>query len=280
MGVDEGPAWILIGELLSEPTHVDVDRSGMRAEWPTPSLLRELLATEHGAGPTGKSDQESELVARQTQRPAVQGCSVLMRADLQRAPNQNFGQCSFHAARLPRAGCERVTAPSRTCENPVNRGQAGRRADYAAVMEPVEAKRVVSAAVPHSEPAVVQPAGRPRIAILSSDRAFAQVLDNRVGRIGWQAMTHDAIPNAHELFNERLSAVVLDSDLLGGELFAYIESLGKLAPGLALVVVSSASSARDRVRALHLGAKMIRRPPRSEERRVGKECRSRWSPYH
>ena len=21
-------------------------------------------------------------------------------------------------------------------------------------------------------------------------------------------------------------------------------------------------------------------PPRSEERRVGKECRSRWSPYH
>src|SRR6202011_3209551 len=23
----------------------------------------------------------------------------------------------------------------------------------------------------------------------------------------------------------------------------------------------------------------IRRPPRSEERRVGKECRSRWSPY-
>src|SRR6202021_1822954 len=25
---------------------------------------------------------------------------------------------------------------------------------------------------------------------------------------------------------------------------------------------------------------MIRRPPRSKERRVGKECRSRWSPYH
>src|SRR3984885_2185769 len=25
--------------------------------------------------------------------------------------------------------------------------------------------------------------------------------------------------------------------------------------------------------------KGIRRPPRSEERRVGKECRSRWSPY-
>src|SRR5690349_6557080 len=27
-------------------------------------------------------------------------------------------------------------------------------------------------------------------------------------------------------------------------------------------------------------ALLFRRPPRSEERRVGKECRSRWSPYH
>ena len=27
-------------------------------------------------------------------------------------------------------------------------------------------------------------------------------------------------------------------------------------------------------------ADMDFRPPRSEERRVGKECRSRWSPYH
>src|SRR3712207_8573706 len=27
-------------------------------------------------------------------------------------------------------------------------------------------------------------------------------------------------------------------------------------------------------------AQIIPEPPRSEERRVGKECRSRWSPYH
>src|SRR3954449_13053418 len=27
------------------------------------------------------------------------------------------------------------------------------------------------------------------------------------------------------------------------------------------------------------GQANVRRPPRSEERRVGKECRSRWSPY-
>src|SRR5258707_5230462 len=29
-----------------------------------------------------------------------------------------------------------------------------------------------------------------------------------------------------------------------------------------------------------IAAIIARRPPRSEERRVGKECRSRWSPYH
>ena len=28
------------------------------------------------------------------------------------------------------------------------------------------------------------------------------------------------------------------------------------------------------------GAKMVYKLTRSEERRVGKECRSRWSPYH
>ena len=27
-------------------------------------------------------------------------------------------------------------------------------------------------------------------------------------------------------------------------------------------------------------AQMLKDVPRSEERRVGKECRSRWSPYH
>src|SRR5256885_13857098 len=31
---------------------------------------------------------------------------------------------------------------------------------------------------------------------------------------------------------------------------------------------------------LKAGRELVRGKPRSEERRVGKECRSRWSPYH
>ena len=30
----------------------------------------------------------------------------------------------------------------------------------------------------------------------------------------------------------------------------------------------------------NMGPGYLRNPSRSEERRVGKECRSRWSPYH
>ena len=36
---------------------------------------------------------------------------------------------------------------------------------------------------------------------------------------------------------------------------------------------------RDADAFLHLGGR-LRKNARSEERRVGKECRSRWSPYH
>src|SRR2546426_12087307 len=32
--------------------------------------------------------------------------------------------------------------------------------------------------------------------------------------------------------------------------------------------------------AQHVPRDVVATPPRSEERRVGKECRSRWSPYH
>ena len=31
---------------------------------------------------------------------------------------------------------------------------------------------------------------------------------------------------------------------------------------------------------MHLSGNIIKNVKRSEERRVGKECRSRWSPYH
>ena len=122
-------------------------------------------------------------------------------------------------------------------------------------MHPVETDYVTSQPEGQlAEPAVARPAGRPRIAVIANDKAFVQVLLNRVDRLGWQALSHEVTPSMHELLGERLSAIVVDPEVLEEDVFGYIESVGKLAPELALVVVSASSSVRDRVRALHLGA--------------------------
>jgi DNA-binding response OmpR family regulator len=105
-----------------------------------------------------------------------------------------------------------------------------------------------------AEAVVARPAGRPRIAVIASDRAFVQVLLNRVDRLGWQALAHDTVPTLHELLDQRLSAIVVDPEVLNEDVFGFIEHVGKLAPELALLVVSQNASARDRVRGLHLGA--------------------------
>ena len=52
--------------------------------------------------------------------------------------------------------------------------------------------------------------------------------------------------------------------------------LGPVSGGWKLVAVDNASTDRTK----ELVWAYAGRLPRSEERRVGKECRSRWSPYH
>src|SRR4051812_42774849 len=95
---------------------------------------------------------------------------------------------------------------------------------------------------------------RARVAIVDSDPAFVQVLTNRMERLGWHTVLHSTPPRPQDLLGERLSAIVLDPTQLDTDPFEYIEHLGHHAPELALVVVSSVGSVRDRVRALHLGA--------------------------
>src|SRR2546430_10274510 len=71
-----------------------------------------------------------------------------------------------------------------------------------------------------------------------------------------------------------------------GETAGSIRAGGHAAPGprpraphLQAVVTGAAPRAGD-ARPGKLLARRLRRGARSEERRVGKECRSRWSPYH
>jgi DNA-binding response OmpR family regulator len=103
-------------------------------------------------------------------------------------------------------------------------------------------------------PSVERAVGRPRIAVIDSDRAFVQVLMNRVDRLGWHGLVYESPLPLFDLLNLRLSAVVFDPAVLDADPFEFVERVGREAPELALVVVSGASSVRDRVRALHLGA--------------------------
>src|SRR2546430_8719038 len=86
----------------------------------------------------------------------------------------------------------------------------------------------------------------------------------------------------HTRFDCDWSSDVCSSDLLGHEPSYYVldgrpQSLYGLSKcGADLVFNLTESYAGDDTKEMNVAAYM----DRSEERRVGKECRSRWSPYH
>ena len=76
-------------------------------------------------------------------------------------------------------------------------------------------------------------------------------------------------------------------DAIKSELKPRVQALAAAGrpPGLAVVLAGNNPASeiyvRNKIKACHdLGIYSESITPRSEERRVGKECRSRWSPYH
>src|SRR5260370_35036268 len=61
---------------------------------------------------------------------------------------------------------------------------------------------------------------------------------------------------------------------------ALLKTMGQVAASEAGVLILGDSGADKEMVARHIHRLSPRRRGRSEERRVGKECRSRWSPYH
>src|SRR3712207_9278216 len=79
---------------------------------------------------------------------------------------------------------------------------------------------------------------------------------------------------------QRPDAVVLDLQmprLDGLETCRRLRAAGEDVP---ILMLTARDRTSDRVTGLDAGADDYLPKPRSEERRVGKECRSRWSPYH
>src|SRR2546426_8102204 len=74
--------------------------------------------------------------------------------------------------------------------------------------------------------------------------------------------------------------IILDimlPELNGLEVAQRLRAAGDNVP---ILMLTARDAVTDRVEGLETGADDYLVKPRSEERRVGKECRSRWSPYH
>ena len=87
------------------------------------------------------------------------------------------------------------------------------------------------------------------------------------------------LSSAYELARRNLSVVLVESGQVGGQQsgrnLGFVRQQGRAPAELPMMM---AANQRWRGLAEELGSDVEWR--RSEERRVGKECRSRWSPYH
>src|SRR5574340_14720 len=82
---------------------------------------------------------------------------------------------------------------------------------------------------------------------------------------------------------------VIDRGMIAASGFRNLSDLFRLVPGMyvgayngytAIVAYRGTFDQYSRRMQVLVDGRSVYLPPRSEERRVGKECRSRWSPYH
>ena len=105
-----------------------------------------------------------------------------------------------------------------------------------------------------------------RVGIIDRDSGFVQVLTKRLELAGWQHRVLAAAPPPSALAPLRLSAVVVDVDLLGPRGFEWLERLCDELPALGILVCSRQSTVMQRVRGLRLGADdWIAKPCHPEE---------------
>src|SRR5450432_4150328 len=126
-----------------------------------------------------------------------------------------------------------------------------------------------------------------------------------LGRIlrtaGHEVVTADGPGGFARLQQERFDLILTDIRMPGVSGFEILNGARAMAPGTPVIAMSGSAEIPDAVKAMHAGARdfLIKpfdvqtledavaavlkpvppvEPQRSEERRVGKECRSRWSP--
>ena len=93
-----------------------------------------------------------------------------------------------------------------------------------------------------------------RLAIIDSDSGFLQVLEKRLQATDWEHRVLASPVPIETLVSMRVSAVVLDLEVLGPSAWTYLEKLCSRMPGLGVVVCTGRTSVAQRVRGLRLGA--------------------------
>jgi DNA-binding response OmpR family regulator len=105
-----------------------------------------------------------------------------------------------------------------------------------------------------------------RIAVLDRDSGFIQVLAKRLDRLGFEHRVLGSPVTVDAVASMRLSALVVDLTVLGGQAWEWLQRLCDALPDLGVVVCTGPSTVAQRVRGLRLGADdWIAKPCHPEE---------------
>jgi len=96
-----------------------------------------------------------------------------------------------------------------------------------------------------------------RVAVLDRDSGFIQVLGKRMDRLEWEhrVLASPVPPDA--VLSMRLSALVVDLAVLGGQAWEWLERLCGELPQLGIVVCTGPSTVAQRVRGLGVSGERI-----------------------
>src|SRR5690349_3484185 len=111
----------------------------------------------------------------------------------------------------------------------------------------------------------------PRILVIDDDTELCELLSELLAQEGYAVETaHDGPAGLTRIQQRPPALIVLDVMLPGMTGFEVLTRLRQTSRVPVLMLTARGEDV-DRIVGLEM---------RSEERRVGKECRSRWSPYH
>jgi len=130
------------------------------------------------------------------------------------------------------------------------------------------------------------------VLLVDDEEDFAAALAERLRLRGIAVDTaYDGETALEKVTSYDPQVVVLDVMMPGIGGLAVLQRIKAQRPATEVILLTGKGSTRDGIEGMRLGAydylikpvqidELIAKMKRSEERRVGKECRSRWSPYH